>query len=409
MLPELTSEAEPLPLLAKPRRPVVLVDNKYALTNAIECVSQDQDWLALDAERASGFKYSQRAYLVQFSNRTDSIFLLDPIAFSTEDLDPLVAAVNQRPWILHAATQDLGCLAELGFKPQRIFDTELTARLCGFERVGLGAVCELALSVRLAKEHSAADWSTRPLPDTWLDYAALDVDVLHEMVDYLEAEIDRSGKSQIVAEEMHHLVGFAPKGPKEDPWRSLSNFHDMSEPRQLAIAKALWEARDNLARKLDVSPGRLLPDRSIIHAAIAGHKSKSALAGDKEFNGRASRSYLDLWWQASTQGANATQLPPMRVQGSGIPNHRNWAQKFPEANERLLKAKPVVAKYATDLAIPAENLLTPDYLRQVCFEPEENIANQLLRLGARNWQVNLLAEEISRAWEQPLPDQSPAS
>lgn len=404
----MTSEVSELPLLAKARRQVVLVDAERQLENFVGHLSVDTGWLAVDAERASGFKFSQRAYLVQFCTEDGPIYLLDPIAFSAAQLAPLVTEVNRRPWILHAATQDLSCLAELGFKPLQLFDTELIARLCGLERVGLGAVCELALKVRLAKEHSAADWSTRPLPENWLDYAALDVDVLHEIRSYLSGTVEATGKGQFVSEEMQHLLSFRPKPPKEDPWRSLSNFHDLKEPRQLSVAKELWEARDALARKLDVSPGRLVPDRSLVAAALAMPRSKSELAGNKEFNGRASRSYLDTWWQAVNAGLNATKHPPLRVSGHGIPNHRSWPQKFPEANTRLAKAKAVIAQVSEELAIPQENLLTPDYLRQVCWEPQDDIAQQLLRLGARNWQVALLAERISQAWEQESQDPTAA-
>jgi ribonuclease D len=401
-----------LPLLAAPRVEAHFVDQLEALRSAVELLKRGTGPLAVDAERASGFKYSQRAYLVQVHREGSPIFLIDPIAFSSDELQLLAEFMNDQEWILHAATQDLACLAELGLHPKTLFDTELISRLLGFERVGLGAVCELALGVRLAKEHSAADWSTRPLPESWLVYAALDVDVLPEMRKYLLAEVERQQKQEFVLQEMRHLLGFKPKGQKLDKWRSMTGIHDLREQRQLAIAKSLWEAREALAQRLDVSPGRLIPDSSVVHAAKSLRRSKSELAGDKSFNGRASRSYLDTWWSAIEAGQNTRELPPMRAASIGIPNHRNWANKFPDAAARYAQAREAIAKLSEELKIPVENILSPDPLRQLCFEPngfdKEAIALHLGQLGARAWQVELVAKPIALAWESEKQGQTQA-
>ncbi len=399
----MNEEVEPLRVLDAPRSDVHLVSTLEALQRAVSELKEGTGALAVDAERASGFKYSQRAYLVQVHRKGAGIYLIDPIAFSTEEFAILAEILNNETWILHAATQDLACLAELGLKPKQLFDTELISRLLGFERVGLGAVCELALGFALAKEHSAADWSTRPLPDSWLNYAALDVDVLPDMMDFLSKELQAQGKSDLAEQEMTNLLGFKPKPPKADRWRGMSGFHELKESRQLAVAKALWESRESLAQKLDVSPGRLVPDRSLIHAAKSLVKSRSALANDKSFNGRASRSYLDTWWAAIEFGLATRDLPPMRPTSTGMPNHRNWASKFPEADARLQTVKEVMTAISTSYKIPAENIMTPDYLRQLCFEPAgftaEAISTQLLDLGARKWQVELVSAEIAQAWK----------
>ncbi|WP_341855258.1 DUF3000 family protein [Brachybacterium sp. GPGPB12] len=104
----------------------------------------------------------------------------------------------------HAAGQDLPSLAELGLRPGGLFDTELAARLLGMERVGLGAVVEDTLALRLAKEHSAADWSKRPPPESWLVYAALDVEVLVQVRDVLARRLEEAGKADWAAQEFAH-------------------------------------------------------------------------------------------------------------------------------------------------------------------------------------------------------------
>ena len=102
---------------------------------------------------------------------------------------------------------------ELGLYPSRLFDTELAGRLLGLPRVGLATLVETLLGYRMAKEHSAVDWSTRPLPAPWLEYAALDVEVLVELRDLLAAELVEAGKDGWAAEEFEALRGLRPDDP----------------------------------------------------------------------------------------------------------------------------------------------------------------------------------------------------
>jgi ribonuclease D len=247
MLLLLSDEADKLPALESPRATFHLVENSGQLGEALRDMEQGVGSLAVDAERASGFKYSQRAYLIQLHRKGTDIYLIDPMALTPRDLEELGRFMNQQDWILHAATQDMPCLAELGLHPKSLFDTEMIARLLGFDRVGLGAVCEIALGVTLAKEHSAADWSTRPLPASWQNYAALDVDVLPEMKEFLTGELEVQAKGEIVRQEMQHLLGFAPKPAKIDRWRSMSNFHELKDNDKalLDYNKAIELSPDN--------------------------------------------------------------------------------------------------------------------------------------------------------------------
>ncbi|MEN9873035.1 MAG: hypothetical protein RL450_970, partial [Actinomycetota bacterium] len=171
----------------------------------------------------------------------------------------------------------------------------------------------------------------------------------------------------------------------------LSKIKDLSKVK---IAASLWLERDRIARDSDTAPGRLIPDRSIMAVVNTPPTSKSELAGNREFQGRASRSMLGVWWQAiaAAQELEIELTPAER--GNGIPNHRSWEKRFPEAHQRLESSRPKLVALAEELAIPVENLLTPDYLRRVCFDPSEDVASQLLELGARNWQVNLVAPLI---------------
>ena len=410
-------ESEPVTLetLAAPRSKYHLVTNPYELAVAIDQLESTPGPVAVDAERASGFKYSQRAYLVQLKTEHSDIFLIDPTTDSSlvdsHEFSRLREFLADREWILHAATQDIPCLEELGLHPKAIFDTELAGRLTGQPRVGLGSLVESLLQIGLAKEHSAADWSTRPLPESWLNYAALDVELLHELRTSLQLLLEAQGKSEWANQEFENLLSFKPKPAKQDRWRGISGLSKVSDQLTLEVARQLWLAREELAIKLDVSPGRLIPDASILAVAIAKPRTRPELASLRSFNGRASRSYLDLWWEALQSALKATVLPPVRAES--IPNHRNWAAKYPEAERRLRHAKSALTLISEKANVPLENLLTPDFLRQICFAPPEpatleSVSQTLMGFGARSWQVDLTADAITDSITRlDEPDQKP--
>ena len=409
-------ETPELPLLQNPRANVQFITNQSELADVVAALSSSKGSIAIDAERASGFKYSQRAYLVQLRAAETEIFLIDPVAspemISSKEFADLAALMNDREWILHAATQDLPCLNEIGLYPGAIFDTELAGRLAGQPRVGLGALTESHLKFRLAKEHSAADWSTRPLPDAWLNYAALDVDVLHELKAEVEKLLSQQGKLDWAQQEFDALLRFKPKPQKLDRWRGITGLHKVQDRASLEIARQLWLTREALAQKMDVAPGRLIPDSSILVAATEKPRTRPELAAMKSFSGRASRSYLDTWWEAIQVAHKATVLPALKPEKTdALPNHRNWINKFPEADRRLKYAKASLIQLSEKKLVPLENLLTPELLRQVSFTPPETLAVQalsekLIQLGARPWQIELTAGLIVDAFN--LAETAPA-
>ena len=379
----------------------VVIEDDAALADAAEALASADGPVAVDVERASGFRYSQRAYLIQVFRRGAGVFLFDPATIA--DFTLLQAAIGDAEWVFHAASQDLPSLRERSLEPSRIFDTELAARILGHERVGLGAVVESTLGITLAKAHSAADWSTRPLPQSWLEYAALDVEHLVDVRDALADQLVEQEKTEIAAQEFAAVLERLPKPPREDPWRRLSGLHTVRGRRSLAVARALWQAREDYAREQDVSPGRLVPDRSLVAAVIADPPSKQALAALKEFNGRASRTQLDRWWNAIQEGRATEELPSDRVPSDALPPPRAWADRNPSADARLRAARPVVEERAEQLGMPTENLLTPETLRRVAWSPPvsldaESVGAILAEHGARPWQIEQTAQLIADAF-----------
>lgn len=389
-------------LLDKPRLPSFLIETDESLVNLISILESESGPVALDAERASGFRYGQRAYLLQIAVRGKGIYLVDPVApFTKSNWTSFIRALGNSAWIIHAASQDLACLTELEIKPSKILDTELAARLLGLPRVALGTLTEHYLQIRLAKEHSAVDWSERPLPETWLNYAALDVDVLFELWDEVEKDLVSQKKMDIALAEFDYLLHPAPKQQKVDRWRSMTGLHEVKDQRALTIAKYLWNAREDLAIEKDVAPGRLIPDSSIVSAVKEGPKSRSELASLKTFAGRASRTFIDTWWKAIEDGTNTKNMVELRPKPVGIPNHRNWPQKFPKAHARLMASRELIGEISKEQAIPQENIINPDALRQICFEPPEElttleISNSLREKHVRDWQIDLIVDGLTK-------------
>lgn len=385
----------PTPLL-EPREgiPPVIAD-AADLARVTAAFAAGSGPVAVDAERASGYRYGQRAYLVQLRREGAGTALIDPVA--CPDLSGLGAALSDAEWVLHAATQDLPCLREIGMVPARLFDTELAGRLAGFPRVGLGAMVEGVLGYVLEKGHSAVDWSTRPLPEPWLRYAALDVELLVDLRDALEKELDRQGKLEWALQEFDAIATAPPPEPRKDPWRRTSGMHKVRRRRQLAVVRELWQTRDRIAQRRDVSPGKVLSDAAIVEAALALPGNVHALAALNGFGHRMGRRQLEQW-QAAVDRARAlpeTALPQPGQPVTGPPPPRAWADKDPAAAARLSAARAGVSSLAERLTMPQENVISPDTVRRICWEPPKvvdsaSVAAALAGYGARPWQIELV-------------------
>jgi ribonuclease D len=379
-----------------------VVETPDALQDAIEGLAGGEGPVAVDAERASGYRYGQRAYLVQLRRKGAGTFLIDPVPCA--DLSGLRTALAGTEMVLHAATQDLPCLAEVGLVPDLLFDTELAGRLLGYPRVGLGTMVETVLGFTLEKGHSAADWSTRPLPADWLRYAALDVELLVELRDALRVELDETGKLAWAEEEFAAILSAPPKEPRQDPWRRTSGIHRLRTRRSLAIVREMWLARDRVARERDVSPGRVLPDSAIVEAALQLPRTPDDLTALPAFRGRNPRRHAAVWFRAVQKGRTLpdTELPEHSLAGEGPPPAHRWAERDPAAAERLTASRAVVAALADEHSMPTENLLQPDTVRRLAWSPPETITEDsvglvLTALGSRSWQVELAAKPLAKA------------
>jgi ribonuclease D len=409
-----------VPLLQPAQGTPLVIDTESRFQDALAQLSQGHGPFAVDAERASGFRYSARAYLIQVKRSNGGLHLIDPIPFGPghELFVQLNSLMNTDEVILHASTQDLPCLRELGIHPVRLFDTELAGRIAGLPRVGLGPLLENLMGVTLAKEHSAADWSARPLPKDWLTYAALDVELLVELRDRMYELLESSKKLAWAIEEFAAILTAPPSPPRVDPWRRTSGMHKIKRRDQLAIIKELWVARDKIASEQDIAPGKLLNDSAIVELAIAAAITKKEFEKALRPLGLRARwlENLPLWLSSISAAISLPedQWPAMRTNADTLPPIKLWRDKFPEKYAPLSHARSAIEIIAEENQIPVENLITPEHVRRVCWKPPVGatetlslplVEQALTELGARQWQIALVAPALAAALleKEPVP------
>lgn len=413
-------QATATPLLAPVGGVPKVVESESEFENALAQLAQGSGPFALDTERASGYKYSARAYLIQVKRTNGGLHLIDPIPFGPHH--PLFLKFNELlntdEVILHASTQDLPCLRELGINPTKLFDTELGGRIAGLPRVGLGPLLESQMGVLLAKEHSSVDWSTRPLPQDWLNYAALDVELLVELRDRIYELLNSAGKLQWAMQDFAAILVAPPSAPRVDPWRRTSGIHKIKKRQQLAVVRALWNVRNELAQEADIAPSRLLSDNAISALAVAD----SAITNRKHLEkvlkpiGLRARwiENAATWISAITDAITMDEdsWPQVRSNTDALPPIKLWRDRFPERYAPLTHARAQLDLRATELNIPLENLISPEAVRRICWnKPLGEVSPALAALGVRPWQIEIAAPLLEAALleVEPLEILEPAT
>lgn len=409
-----------------------VIENLSGLRAAIKNLESGNGPIAIDAERASGFRYSARAYLIQIFRREGGLHLIDPIAISSEsgaddvvaDLDSVISSTEV---VIHASTQDLPCLREFGINPRMLFDTELGARIAGCPRVGLGSLCETLLEISLAKEHSAVDWSIRPLQQEWLDYAALDVAILVDLRDKVAELLENQGKLKWALQDFSAILQAPASPPRKEPWRRTSGMHQIKSRYQMAIVRELWTERDRIASDLDLAPGRLLSDAVISSMAKSRLKSLDELMKLPEAKARIrndiQKKHLPLWFETYIRASNLKESdwPQLRSKSDSLPPVKIWKVKFPLAYARIMHARLRLSEIANENSLPLENLLTPEVARTITFDNAHErehrystalvakVETQLRLNGAREWQIEKCADALAQSLCETEPPPIPTA
>jgi ribonuclease D len=188
--------------------------------------------------------------------------------------------------------------------------------------------------------------------------------------------------------------------------------HKVKKREQLAIVRALWTVRNEIAQEVDISQGRLLSDSAIIELAMVAHakpiKSKKDLERALRPIGlRARWVENSATWISTITDAIALpeeQWPKARSDADSLPPIKIWRERFPEKYAPLTHAKARLAEKSAELAIPLENMITPEYVRRVCWmSPKGSVAQALATLGARTWQIEIAGPILETALLETEP------
>lgn len=377
--------------LSSPRGGVpALSDTPESVQAVSESLSCGRGPVAVDTERASGFRFDDRAFLVQLRRDGAGTHLVDPAAVPQAG-EILASVMDTAPWILHAAHSDLPALTSLGWHTPELHDTQIAGRLLGYGQIGLAGMLEEFLGVTVAKDKGREDWSARPIPDAMLSYAALDVELLIELRDVTLSRLRDLGRDGWYRQECDHVSrGWSFPVPEPD-WRKLRGIGHVRDPRGLEIVRRLVDARTSVARDRDVPPEHVLRGSSILDLAQQPGRADQQLRREVSGASRLARTsrgsgvvreLTAVLSSAVRQAVSAdpASLPDRPTSSAGRPDHRTWERDHPLAYRLSTGFRDALAVASDHTGIRVEDLLTVRALRSVAWD----VSCALLQTGRRN-------------------------
>ena len=380
-----------------------LMAGAAAIRQAADQLAQGTGWCAVDTERASGFRYHNRVCLLQIRRAGAGTMLIDVESDPQATTDFIGRVLADTGWVVHAASTDLPYLEQLRLRPPQLFDTELAGRFLGFHRVNLAAMVEHYLGVLLRKNHGGEDWSRRPIPSEWLDYAALDVEYLLPLADAMRSELTQQHpKDEWVAEECDYLTrvyrGYSPT-PKS--WEDLKGVHGLRTSKQLQVARWLWRVREKLARASDTAVSRLLPDKALVALATELPTTVPKVMRTPGYPPRLRRKAR--YWANQVDKALRTAQDrwpepfPIPTYRDTPPSRYTWSRYYPESFPKLTMVREELARVAAQVEIPVENMIQSSDTNEIVWRSQElkevtddtELLELLQRLQIRLWQQKL--------------------
>ncbi|HCR03879.1 MAG TPA: hypothetical protein DIU18_01680 [Gemmatimonadetes bacterium] len=353
-----------------------------------------EPWLALDCEAAGFHRYSDRLCLLQIST-SGATHIVDPLAFDPGDTlrgpleDPAIEV------LMHGADYDLRLLdRDLSVRLRGLFDTQVAAALLGERSLGLAALLELHLGVKLSKKFQRSDWARRPLPEDMLEYAASDTIHLRELADLLRARLDQAGRMTWVLDECRFLEEARWEGDPgddlEDPVTRVRGARDLT-PREVALLREALIWRDKIARARDKAPFRVAGDQALLEVVVRRPGTPDQLAEVRGFNrALASQEGQDLLERMARVALlpDGYIVPYPRRTGTGT------GRPAPDTEERALRLKEARNRRADDLGIDRGTLLSNAVLFEIArLEPRSPDELDMVP-GLRHWQAEVLGETL---------------
>jgi ribonuclease D len=348
--------------------------------------------LAVDTEAASFHRYLDRVYLLQISSREETA-VVDPL--TTGGLDPIaeLLADPEIEIVFHDADYDLRLLhREYGYTARTLFDTRIAAQLLNEPGVGLAALLEKYLGVRLDKRFQRADWSARPLSPEMLEYAASDTRYLPQLRDIMREQLEERGRLGWAQEEFALLEDIrpTPADQLEPGWLRLKGAKAL-RGRELAILREVWEWREATARRADRATFRILNNEPMLAMA---KNPPTELAALKAIPGVSSDQAERRGRELLAAVQRGLELPEDDLPRVARPPRRAPDLAYEERLERLKGARNRLAQ-ERDLA---PGLVCPNGTLEAIARLDPRTVAELSGVTElRRWQLREFGEELLKA------------
>ena len=357
---------------------------------------REEPLLAVDTEAASFHRHRDRVYLLQISSRRETA-VIDPLAVS--DLAGLgeLLASPEVEIVFHDADYDLRLLhQEYGYGAAALFDTRIAAQLLNEPGVGLAALLEKYIGVRLDKRYQRADWSARPLSSEMLEYAAADTRHLPELRDILRDRLRERGRLAWAEEEFKLLTGVRWVAPSDDEpaYFRMKGAKGLSG-RELAILRELFQWREDMALRTDRAAFRILNNEPMLSMAKSPPTDMAAL---KEVRGVGQE-------QADRRGRD---LLAAIQRGLAVPEHQ--LPRIPRAprrphdpayEARLERLKSTRNALAIRFDLPPGVLCANGVLEAIAKLNPSTLQQMKEVPELRHWQLQEIGRDLLSAVHQP--------
>jgi ribonuclease D len=376
----------------------------YALISTAECFQFMMEdlrktvRLAIDIEADSLYHYFEKVCLIQISTDNNT-YILDPLAqIGIRDLAPLMSNPSVEK-VFHAAAYDVYCLRrDYGFAFANIFDTHAAAQLLGYEFLGLSALMEKLLGICHSKQRQRDDWSQRPLASEQLEYAAMDTHHLLRLRDVLEMELQQKSRLSWATEEFEAAAAMERPEKEFDTegFRRIKGNRELSLQDQ-TVLRALYLFRDQVARKLDVPPFKVVNNSVLLDLTRKPPQSVREMFNRPGISYRVARKcatdILKIIAEARQQDPSILE-PPAR---------NNFKHPNPAARLRLESLKHWRREKAQELNLHVGVVFSANLLENLAMSPPADMDGLANLPGMRRWRIREFGDEILRLLNAPEP------
>lgn len=353
--------------------------------------------LAVDTEAASFHRYTDRVYLLQLSSRTRTV-IVDPLAVTDLSTFGRVLADPGVEVVFHDADYDLRLLRrEFGFEAHGLFDTRVAAQLLDEPGIGLAALLEKYFGVRVDKRFQRADWSARPLTEPMLAYAASDTTYLPALRDLMRQHLSDAGRLDWAREEFQVIEGARWETEDQEPGWLRMKGAKVLKPRQLAVLRALYEWRDEQARRHDRAPFRVMNNEPILemakHPPTDLESLKKVPGIGRDTAERRGALLLDLIDRALKLPDSALPRVPRSPRPAIDPTYEGRLDRLKAVRNRRAAAYPL-----------QPGVLCPNGTLEAIARLKPATLEELAQVSSlRRWQLREIGQELLEAIPEPPP------